>query len=47
MGLTRRIKYTEKKFKESIITLIGNIGKAEKTELGGRGQKGKKKTKGQ
>lgn len=47
MGLTRKIKYTEKKFEENIITLMGNIGNAEKTELGGKGTKGKKETKGQ
>lgn len=42
MGLTRKIKYTEKKFEENIITLTGNIGNAEKTELGGKGTTGKK-----
>lgn len=47
MRLTRKIKYTEKKFKEGIKILMGNIGSAEKMGLGSGAQKGRKETKGQ
>ena len=45
--MTRKIKYTEKKFKEGIKILMGNIGSAEKMGLGSGAQKGRKETKGQ
>lgn len=46
MGLTQKIKYIEKKVKESIITSMDNTGQCRKPELGDKGTERQERNKG-